>query len=120
MKSTFILLSFLLSIGLAQANTYPITDDIRVGSVLVIGAPSSNSYKHLELPRKNFIIKKGGIADYKSISKKTVVVTEMNELADGTVEVYLKRKNGKLFFNSHRRIKAKLKEALAAEELIKR
>jgi len=120
MKSTLILVSFLLSVGLAQANNDPIMEDIKVGSELVIGAPSSNSYMHIKLPRKNFVIKKGGIPDYKSITKKTVVISEMNELPDGTVEVYLKRKNGKLFFNSHRRIKAKLKQALTAEELVKR
>ncbi|MBC8767330.1 hypothetical protein H4O18_04935 [Arenibacter sp. BSSL-BM3] len=119
MKKTIALLSIFCSLSLAQATNTPKFDDIVVGSELMIGSPSSNLYEHIKLPRMNFIIKKGGIPNYKTLFKSKVVVSDKKELPDGSIEVYLKRKNGKPFFNSHRQIKAKLKEAINAKELVK-
>ncbi|QWX82615.1 hypothetical protein H0I23_09040 [Cellulophaga sp. HaHaR_3_176] len=94
-------------------------NDIKVGSVLIISNPSSNQYKHIELPKKNFIIKKGGIADYSTILNEKVVVSDLTTSENGDIEVVLKRENGKRFFNSHTVLKANLSQALQANELIK-
>lgn len=119
MKTTIALLSIFCSLNLAQATNTPKFDDIVVGSELMIGVPSANSYEHIKLSRMNFIIKKGGIPNYKTLLESKVVVSDVKEMPDGRKVVYLKRKNGKRFFNSHSYIKAELQEAITSEELVR-
>jgi len=119
MKKIIAVLTVFCSISMAQATNNPIYDDIEVGSELVIGVPSANSYEHIKVPRMNFIIKKGGIPNYKTLFESKVVVSDMKEMPDGRKVVHLKRKNGKRFFNSHSYIKAELKEAITSEELVR-
>ncbi|WP_127136427.1 hypothetical protein [Flagellimonas oceanensis] len=96
-------------------NTNP--QDVKVGDVLEIGNPDAPKFKHIDFPRANFIIKKGGIADYKRVVGRKVVVTAIKEKKDGTVEVKIKKTDGKRFFNSHPVVKADLKNALESGEL---
>lgn len=92
-------------------------EDVKVGDVLEIGNPETRTYKHIEVPRANFIIKRGGIADYKTLKGEEVVVTAIKEKKDGTQEIKIKRTNGHRFFGSHPVIAANYKEALASGEL---
>ncbi|WP_349352256.1 MULTISPECIES: hypothetical protein [unclassified Flagellimonas] len=91
--------------------------DIKVGDVLEIGKPDTPKFKHIDFPRANFIIKKGGIANYKTVVGNKVVVTDIKEKKDGTVVVKIKKTDGKRFFNSHPVVKADLKDALESGEL---
>ena len=55
-------------IGLkAQQNGTLGNKDIDVGTILKIGKPYSYDYRHIHFPRKNFIIKRGSIANLKSV-----------------------------------------------------
>ena len=90
---------------------------VEVGDVLTINEPSAQKFKHIHFPRANFIIKKGGIANYKSLSGDRVEVTAIHTKADGTKEVVLKRVNGHKFFNSYPTVKADIDKALKAGEL---
>mgnify|MGYP003148650108 FL=1 len=120
MKTVLTALYFICGITLLQASTTTNEiDDLEVGSVLMIGSPSSNLYEHIEVPRMNFIIKKGGIPNYNTLFESKVVVSKMQVMPDGSKVVHLKRQNGKRFFNSHSYIKARLKEAIDAEELVR-
>ena len=120
MKTVLTALYFFLGITLLQASTTTNElDDLEVGSVLMIGSPSANLYEHIEVPRMNFIIKKGGIPNYKTLFQSKVIVSKMKVMPDGSKVVHLKRQNGKRFFNSHSYIKAKLKEAIDTEELVR-
>lgn len=91
--------------------------EIKVGDVLEIGRPDSPTYKHIDFPRANFIIKKGGIANYKSVEGNKVVVSAVKEKRDGTLQVKIKRTDGRRFFNSHAVVSADLKSALESGEL---
>jgi len=91
--------------------------EIKVGDVLEIGRPDAPQFKHIDFPRANFIIKKGGIANYKTVVGNKVVVTDIKEKKDGTVVVKIKKTDGKRFFNSHPVVKADLKDALESGEL---
>ena len=91
--------------------------DIKVGDVLEIGKPDTPKFKHIDFPRANFIIKKGGIANYKTVVGNKVVVTDIKEKKDGTVVVKIKKTDGKRFFNSHPVVKSDLKDALESGEL---
>ncbi|PKB44033.1 hypothetical protein AX016_2244 [Cellulophaga sp. RHA19] len=120
MKKIITLVMSLCLVVVLHANTKPLNSDIKVGTELRIGEASSATYQHLILPKKNFIIKRGGLANYKSLKNLTVVVTDINTNKNGNVEVTLKRKNGKRFFNSHPTIKANYNKALEQKELLKK
>lgn len=111
-----ITLLFSLSTLLAQ-NIDQTSTNVEVGDVFEIGKPETNKYKHINFPRANFIIKRGGIANYKSVEKNTVVVTSVKEKKDGTTEIKIKRKDGSRFFGSHTVVSVDFDEAIQAGEL---
>lgn len=87
------------------------------GEVYTIEAPSASDYKFIQFPRKNFIIKRGGIADMKTVLGKKVIITDHTYTSNGGTEVTLKRLDGKKFFGRYPSIKAHLEDAIAAHEL---
>lgn len=91
--------------------------EINVGDVYEIGKPENASYSHINFPRPNFIIKKGGIANYKMVEGNQVVVTSVKEKKDGTMVAKIKRKDGRKFFNSHYSVTVDIDEALKSGEL---
>ena len=103
---------FLISISLSA-------QEVNVGDKYVIGAPSSSEYQHIKVPKKNFIIKKGGIADKKSLLDNVAVVKEVISDKKGNTVVVLERSNGKKFFNAYSTLKANLKSAVESGELRK-
>lgn len=111
-------ITLLFSVGslLAQDNDQT-TTDVEVGDVFEIGKPETNTYKYINFPRANFIIKRGGIANYKSVQKNTVVVTSVKEKKNGSTEVKIKRKDGGRFFGSHTVVSVDFDDALRAGEL---
>ncbi len=118
MKTKFLILALALALsyGVNAQETYD--DLVKVGDELTIGAPAGNSYEYLEVPKKNFIIKKGGIANLSSISKAKVTVTKLTYDKNSKAIVTLKRSNGSKFFNAFRTLKADLNGAVANGELI--
>ena len=93
-------------------------EEVKVGDVFEIGQPETRTYKHIEFPRANFIIKRGGIANYKNLKGQKVVVTSIEDKNDGTVQIKLKRENGNRFFGSHTVVAANFEKALDNGELV--
>ena len=91
--------------------------EVKVGDVLEIGRPDAPRYKHIYFPKPNFIIKRGGIANYKKVEGSKVVVTLIKEKKDGTVQVKIKKVDGGKFLNSQTGVSADLKKALQSGEL---
>jgi len=113
-----IVLAILLVVATTNINAQSVdSQDVKVGDVLEIGRPDTPQFKHIDFPRANFIIKKGGIANYKRVVGRKVVVTDLKQRKDGTVVVKIKKTDGKRFFNSHPVVKADLKNALDSGEL---
>ena len=112
-----IALLFSFSIMNAQDSVNKKTTDVEIGDVFEIGKLQSITYKHINFPRANFIIKRGGIANYKRAEGERVVVVSIKEKKDGTTKVNLKRTDGGRFFGSHAVVSADLKEALESGEL---
>ncbi len=112
-----IALLFSVSMLNAQSGTNQEITDIKVGDILEIGKPETNTYKHINFPRANFIIKRGGIANYKRAEGEKVVVTAIKEKKDGTTQVKIKRTDGNRFFGSHTVVSADFKKAIASGEL---
>ena len=98
MKKLIYLLFFVSCISFAT--THSITDsfnnDPSVGDVLKINTPKSVSFKYIDFPKLNFIVKRGGIANYKSVYGELVIVKKVIDKNDD-IHVVLERKDGKKF-----------------------
>lgn len=112
-----IALLFSVSMLNAQTDIDRTATNVKVGDIFEIGKPETNTYKHINFPRANFIIKRGGIANYKRAEGEKVIVTSVKERKDGTTHVKIKRTDGNRFFGSHTVVSANFKEALATGEL---
>lgn len=87
-----------------------------VGDKLIISNSSEYGYKHLLLPKANFIIKKNGRLNYARLVGQLVVVHEIKS-GNNVNTVVLKRADGKKFFGSFPSIKANYEAALESGEL---
>jgi hypothetical protein len=112
-----IVLLFSVSVVNAQNSAEQVATYVQVGDVFEIGTPETNTYKHIDFPRANFIIKRGGIANYKRAEGKVVVVTSVKEKKDGNTQIKIKRKDGGRFFGSHTVVSVDIKQAVASGEL---
>ncbi len=92
--------------------------EVQVGDIFKIGDSEAPRYEHIKFPRPNFIIKRGGVANYKGLPGNKVVVTSVEEKMDGTLIVKIKRADGGRFFGSHWEVSADLKGALETGELV--
>lgn len=99
---------------------FSVAQDTQVseGDILQIGSAVNHGYQYIDMPRGNFIIKKGGIANYNSLQNVKVVVSEVWTSPEGSTLITLKRADGRKFFRTHREIKARLQGALDSGELI--
>ncbi len=95
------------------------SEPIQEGTILTIAQPASAEYQHIHFPRKNFIIKRGGIANLKSVYGKKVEVVSYTYTNEGDTQVTLKRLDGKKFFRNFSTVDAHLEDAIKAGELKK-
>jgi len=113
------LIFFLGLIILSPVNAQESWDHAGVGDILEIGHTDNYQYTHVKFPKPNFIIKKGGIANYEKLAGMLVEITSVKIDDKGNTSVLLKRKDGKSFFGSFPEIKADYLKAIASEELMK-
>ena len=90
---------------------------VNVGDVFVIGEVENNQYKHINFPKPNFIIKKGGIANFNNLKGKEVEVTAVKVKNDGSVKATIRLTSNKSFFNSHKYVTVDILEAIEHGEL---
>lgn len=114
-----ILLSIAMIAWFNFMETEPKAQEIQVNDVLVIQSPSGPDFKHIHFPRKNFIIKRGGIADMKQLAGKKVIVESISYKKDGSTLITLSRQDGMKFFRAFPTVTASLENALEAGELRK-
>ncbi|KPM32823.1 Hypothetical protein I595_1250 [Croceitalea dokdonensis DOKDO 023] len=114
MKKVFFVVMMALSISsiTAQEN---FAKDVQVGQQMMITVPSSGSFQHVKIPKKNFIIKKGGIWNMDSVDNAVVNVISISN--GEQPKVTLERADGKKFFNAYRTIKANFNSAVNSGEL---
>ncbi|ALJ03916.1 hypothetical protein APS56_01565 [Pseudalgibacter alginicilyticus] len=117
MKKLCLLL--LLATSFTFANNSNPQNTPQIGDVLVINAPSNNAYKHVDFPKLNTIVKRGGIATYKGVIGKHVVVKKVNTQNDGSTEVVLESKNKDKFFRFLKTVKADYHKSLESGEISK-
>lgn len=66
--------------------------------------------KHLTIPEPliRSIFNQGGIGKTVNIYGKALVIEEVNPLMDGSVELVMRKENGKSFFNYYPKVRARL------------
>lgn len=90
---------------------------IEKGTILQIATPSSQEYKHIDFPRNNIIIKRGGIASNNLVIGKKVVVTKVTQLEDGTTQIRVKPADKSRFYNAISSVTLHYENALASQEI---
>lgn len=87
--------------------------DLKVGDILTITKDTNTPFNHLHFPKANFIIKRGGIADFKALNEMKVKIEEISE---GNTAKLIPLE-GRKFFNRYTYVNANLKKALENNEL---
>lgn len=114
MRKTAIMVAFLFSIGMLQAQENP--GVIEKGTILTLGKVTASSYQHIDFPRKNTIIKRGAIADFNNLEGRKVLVENVLT-SNGKTTVTLKRKDGRNFFRFWPTVSSDIEMALLKGEL---
>ena len=114
MGKSAIMIAFLFTVGMLQAQTN--SSVIEKGTVLTMGKVTASSYQHIDFPRKNIIIKRGGIADFYNLEGRKVLVEDV-VTENGKTIVTLKRKDGRNFFRFWPTVSSDIEMALAKGEL---
>jgi hypothetical protein len=94
------------------------TSDFNSGDVFIIGTVKYDNNKHIDFPRANFIIKKGGLANYKNIKGEKVVITSIDQKSNGKRVATIKLVAPRKFFNSHKYVTVDLDKAIKNKELL--
>lgn len=117
MKKTVFLFAF-ISLFTLSVNAQETNNSVEVGDTFIIGEVEQDNYKHIDFPRANFVVKRGGIVNYNLLRGKKVEVTSIQKKKDGTLEATIKLSSGKRFFSSHKYITVAIDKALDSKELI--
>ena len=90
---------------------------VQVGDIMELNKPQSDNYNYVKFPKPNFIIKKGGIPNFKELYGEEVLVTEIKSTKNDVTKIKIKRKSGKKFFNVFPSVTVILPDALDAGEI---
>ena len=114
MKTMYFFLMMAFTLLTVQAQESHV-NRIQIGDQLTLGEPSGSHYKHVDVPRKNFIIKRGGIANMSALINEDITITD---IAYGQTSVItFKRTDGKKFFRVYKTLTANLDGAIETGEL---
>jgi hypothetical protein len=110
------------AMGMASINAQKLNDChlayvVETGDVIEIAKPSASTYKYINLPRPNFLIKRGGIVNFNKLNGQKIEISEIKTTKDCKIEVLVKRQDGKKFFNTLKTLSIDLDEAVEAGEV---
>lgn len=110
---------WLFSMGMLQAQgpSGEVRNPVQVGDELQIGRPAEITYRYINFPSADDILRKGGSANLKAVEGMKVVVVSVKEKKDGTVRIRIKPMYSDRFFGSHLYVTAELNAALRSGEL---
>ncbi len=114
MKSIILLFIFFLFVHLGNAQENQ-ANQVKIGDQLIIGEPAGILYQNINVPRKNFIIKKGGIPNMSTLKNSVVTVTKISHSDNPTIT--FKKSNGRKFFRAYRSLTAELNGAIDSGEM---
>lgn len=115
MRKSILFTAFLFCLITLQAQNT--NYDVAVGDILILGNPSGSSYAHVDFPRKNIIIKRGAIANFKTLVGKKLLILQIEQDKNGNKIATLKPKDGRNFFRFFPNVKADLSKSIKSGEL---
>ena len=114
-------IAFLMICGLMsyQVNATNIENNPEVGDRLLIQSPENTTYTAVNMPKLNFVVKKGGVANYKSVQNTLVEVVKISQNKEGENIVTLQRVDGAKILGLKKSVSANYNQALQIGELKK-
>lgn len=107
-----IILMAIFSINAQETNA-----DVKKGDLLEIIKPSKNEYQHINFPKKNFIIKRGGITSNQLVNGEEVIVTKVTKKKDGSTTIRIKKTDGGRFYKAIPSVTVNFEEAVKSGEI---
>jgi hypothetical protein len=111
------LIAGLIALGSLGLNAQETTTEVKKGDVYEIIKPSGNDYKYINFPRKNIIIKRGGIVTNQLVDGKKIVVTKVIKEDDGSTTISVKTTNGSGFYKAIKSVTIDYEKALNSGEI---
>ena len=114
-------IAFLTICGLMsyQVNATNNDNNPEIGDRLLIQSPENTTYTALNMPKLNFVVKKGGVANYKSVQNTLVEVVKISQNKEGASVVTLQRVDGAKILGLKNSVSANYDQALQIGELKK-
>tara|TARA_E500000331_G_C16996713_1_gene600188 strand:- start:85 stop:456 length:372 start_codon:yes stop_codon:yes gene_type:complete len=114
-------IAFLTICGLMsyQVNATNIDNNPEIGDRLLIQSPENTTYTAVNMPKLNFVVKKGGVANYKSVQNTLVEVVKISKNKKGESVVTLQRVDGAKILGLKKSVSANYDQALQLGELKK-
>ncbi|WP_295180702.1 hypothetical protein [uncultured Christiangramia sp.] len=114
-------IAFLMICGLVsyQVNATNIDTNPEIGDRLLIQSPENTTYTAVNMPKLNFVVKKGGVANYKSVQNTLVEVVKISQNKEGENIVTLQRVDGAKILGLKKSVSANYDQALQIGELKK-
>ena len=114
-------IAFLMICGLMSYQVNAINNDNNpeIGDRLLIQSPENTTYTALNMPKLNFVVKKGGVANYKSVQNTLVEVVKISKNKKGESVVTLQRVDGAKILGLKKSVSANYDRALQLGELKK-
>lgn len=101
----------------AQDNANTIPSDLEVGAIFEIGRPETNTFEHIDFPSADYIVKKGGNANLRSVEGTEVMVTSLKKKSNGITQVKVATMDGSRFFGIQKQVTVDFDEAIKSGEL---
>ncbi len=108
-----ILFGFLYSNSYGQHSEH----NVSVGDIFILQKYRLDDYKYVSFPKANFILKKGGIINNKSLKGQKVKVISIKEKKDGTLIASIELESNRSFFGIQKRVTVRLNDAMLAAEI---
>ena len=102
-----------------QVNATNIDTNPEIGDRLLIQSPENTTYTAVNMPKLNFVVKKGGVANYKSVQNTLVEVVKISQNKEGENIVTLQRVDGAKILGLKKSVSANYDQALQIGELKK-
>lgn len=107
----------LIIFGSYNLNSQEINANVKKGDVFVIVKPSGIDYKHINFPRKNIIIKRGGILTNQLVDGKKVVVTNVTKDKNNATLIRIETINKTGFYKAIKSVTVDYEKALKSGEI---
>ena len=113
----YLIITVIAFVSIFSTNGQETNAKVKKGDLLEIIKPSGNEFKYINFPRKNFIIKRGGIASDQLVIGEEVMVTELTKEENGSTTIRIKKADGGRFYNAIPSVTVNFEEAVKSGEI---